>query len=198
MKIKVWLAVLIVTGFIVNLVLYFGTNNIHEINATRLLMAGSFEELEYESDLIVKAKVLPGKQTILDKTSDGTVIFGYTVTNLKIERVIKGDEEEECIVKITEEYYKKGRDIFIQGNYIPAKVNKSYIFYLKKYDDSVNLNGQYYPLDLEKGKYLFDEMFFDATEIDNKSNKELEIGTKEDGTYREWYKRVINKYMDRK
>ncbi len=36
---------------------------------------------------------------------DGTINFGYTITKIKVDRVIKGDLKSGEIVSITEEYY---------------------------------------------------------------------------------------------
>lgn len=52
----------------------------HIIETERVKLANTFDELENESDLILKATILPDKENKLDILDDGTVLFGYTHT----------------------------------------------------------------------------------------------------------------------
>ena len=182
-------------------VIYYNSNtNIKNIVADRKIIANNVAELNNESDLIIKATVLPNKENILiNDDNDGTVKFGYTVTRLKITQVLKGDISDETI-KITEEYYTtrelSGKSIWTQGYYLPAKENKEYIFFLKKYADTSNYAGMYFPIDLEKGKYKFIKNL-DTDSTENLSAKDLDISDKTNvKEYKEWYKEVMKEYKD--
>lgn len=197
MKKRYIVALVIILGLLGLLLFLNGENTIHEINADRIRLTSDFNELESESDLIIKAMVLPEKQTFTDKMEDGTVVFGYTITRLKVEEVFSGNTEKDDIIVITEEYFKLGKEVFVQGNYIPAIENNTYVFFLKKYDESTRYEGMYFPVDLEKGKYLIKNKEFSADMIDDLSNSEMEIGKKENKEYKEWYKEVIRKYQNK-
>lgn len=184
----------ILLGFIGLFIFSNSTFRINEINADRFRVANTFQELEKSSDLIVEATVLSEKETVLDKLEDDTIVFGYTITKLRIDEVFSGDVKNDDIIVITEEYFTVGKDIFTQGNYIPAKENSKYIFYLKKYDDSTRFKNMYYPIDLEKGRYSLQNNISDIDSIDTLTNKEMEIGKREDKEYRQWYKQTISKY----
>lgn len=170
------------------------------INADRYILAYTFDQLEHESDLIIQARVLPGKENKIDiDETDGAVYFGYTITKLQVEKVFYGKALEKEIVLITEEYWTDnaglGRTIFTQGNYVPAKENQEYIFFLKKYSEGTRYKGMYFPIDLEKGKYLVSNDI-KMDNFYNISNADFEIGTKPDEEYRSWYQKVMEKYLN--
>jgi len=149
------------------------TYRINLVNTDRIIIAKSFDELEEKSNLIIEGTVQPEKQNILDKLKDGTINFGYTITKIKVDRVIKGDLKAGEIVSITEEYYTVGRDIYVQGNYIPAKEGKKYILYLTKYDEQIRFSGLYFPTDLEKGKYLVFDKEINVDIVNEFTNSEM-------------------------
>lgn len=193
---------LIVCIVIIALVgVYIAADNLYvrscEITADRITLAKDFKSLGKESDLIVLAAVLPGKENVLLKEEDGTIIFGYTLMQLKVEKVFSGKTEENTL-KITEEYYITkdiiGNTIWTQGSYVPAEVGSSYIFFPKKYSSTSKYSGMYFPIDLEYGKYLINQNIKNG--IDNLSNKEIEVGNNSDKKYREWMKEVLKKYVD--
>lgn len=154
------------------------------------------ESLEAESDLIIKGKILPWKKNILLRWDDGEVLFGYTLTKIKVEEVYKGKVVKNT-VSITEEYYKEnfivGKTLYTQGAYISAKVGSSYMFFLKKYGDDTSYKGLYFPIDLEYGKYLVNNKTIN--ELRTMTNKELEIGENANLNYIEWMDKVIAKYV---
>ena len=47
-----------------------------------------------------------------------------------------------------------GTTIWTQGNYLPAKEGGEYIFFLKAYEPGSKYEGMYFPVDLERGKYV--------------------------------------------
>ncbi len=184
--------VTLVVAFIIVDSLYVNSS---QTMADRVTLARNFEELDSKSDLIVIASVLPNKKNILLTEDDGTVSFGYTLTQLSIDKIFSGETSEKTIT-ITEEYYVTddiiGKTIWTQGEYQPAQVKSSYIFFLKKYDESTDYKGLYFPIDLEYGKYLIRNDIKNS--IDKFTNKELEVGDKADARYREWMKAVFKKY----
>lgn len=180
------------------LIFIIGCNGvtIQQIQADRIIRAESFDQLIDVSDLIIRAEVLQGKETVLRTTEDGLVHFGYTVTQLQVRDVFQGNVNIDDIVVITEEYYLDGKIIWTQGNYLPAREGKSYIFFLKKYSDlTKEYSGKYYPIDLERGKYSLDSEILDNIEsIDRLTNKQLEIWENPDKEYRDWYQKVMRQF----
>lgn len=172
------------------------TITIQQIHADRIILAENFDQLINVSDLIIKAEVLPGKETVLLIEEDGLIGVGYTVTELKVKEVFQGNVNKDDIIVITEEYFIYDEIIWTQGNYLPAQESKDYIFFLKKYSNSTKrYSGMYFPIDLEQGKYSLDSKIIDNIEsLDELTNVELEVWENSDKDYRDWYKKVIEKY----
>lgn len=164
--------------------------------ADRLQLAPTYDDLEVASDIIVKATVIPGKENKIIEADDGTIVFGYTITQLDISEVFKGNAIEGGTITITEEYYTLANNsniIYTQGNYMPAQENGEYIFFLKAYDESSPYTGMYFPVDLEYGKYsvnLAGGMVAPASA----STSELEI-ISSDTKYVEFATKVIEDYL---
>lgn len=162
----------------------------------RLQLAPSYDDLELVSDIIIKATVVPGKENKIIEADDGTAVFGYTVTQLNISEVFKGDVINGGTITITEEYYTLANNsnvIYTQGNYMPAQENGEYIFFLKAYDTTSPYAGMYFPVDLEYGKYsvsLAGEMVAPASA----STAELEIISFDD-RYVQFATKVIENYL---
>lgn len=137
-----------------------GSKTHYNILATdRLQLAPTYADLQNVSDIVVKATVIPGKENKLITADDGTVVFGYTITQLNVTEVFKGNINEDYPINITEEYYTlsgNGNEVYTQGNYMPAQESGEYIFFLKAYDSTSPYAGMYFPVDLEYGKYSVD------------------------------------------
>lgn len=164
--------------------------------ADRLQLAPTYADLQNVSDIVVKATVIPGKENKLITADDGTVVFGYTITQLNVTEVFKGNINEDYPINITEEYYTlsgKGNEVYTQGNYMPAQESGEYIFFLKAYDSTSPYAGMYFPVDLEYGKYSVDlaETF---TTPANASAAEYEVIAL-DEKYVEFATRVIEDYL---
>jgi len=87
------IALSIVLICLMGLTIYHRTRqNIHIIPGDRIILANNFEQLEAVSALTIRATVLPNKETILNTLEDGTVIFGYTETKLKVNEVLQKAE----------------------------------------------------------------------------------------------------------
>lgn len=172
------------------------------IEAERIVLADNFEELEEVSDLIVRARVLPGKENVLVKAPDNgdAVLHGYTVTKLEVLEVFKGDFSG-AAVTITEEYYTiqdfTGTEVWTQGNYLPAREGEEYIFFLKAYAQGSKYEGMYFPVDLEHGKYVTELSGTAGLQKETPSLKEIyELKSDENaGEYQKWYERAASKYL---
>ncbi len=176
---------------------FLGSKTHYNILATdRLQLAPTYADLQNVSDIVVKATVIPGKENKLITADDGTVVFGYTITQLNVTEVFKGNINEDYPINITEEYYTlsgKGNEVYTQGNYMPAQESGEYIFFLKAYDSTSPYAGMYFPVDLEYGKYSVDlaETF---TTPANASAAEYEVIAL-DEKYVEFATRVIEDYL---
>lgn len=176
---------------------FLGSKTHYNILATdRLQLAPTYADLQNVSDIVVKATVIPGKENKLITAYDGTVVFGYTITQLNVTEVFKGNINEDYPINITEEYYTlsgNGNEVYTQGNYMPAQESGEYIFFLKAYDSTSPYAGMYFPVDLEYGKYSVDlaETF---TTPANASAAEYEVIAL-DEKYVEFATRVIEDYL---
>ncbi len=176
---------------------FLGSKTHYNILATdRLQLAPTYADLQNVSDIVVKATVIPGKENKLITADDGTVVFGYTITQLNVTEVFKGNINEDYPINITEEYYTlsgNGNEVYTQGNYMPAQESGEYIFFLKAYDSTSPYAGMYFPVDLEYGKYSVDlaETF---TTPANASAAEYEVIAL-DEKYIEFATRVIEDYL---
>ena len=176
---------------------FLGSKTHCNILATdRLQLAPTYADLQNVSDIVVKATVIPGKENKLITADDGTVVFGYTITQLNVTEVFKGNINEDYPINITEEYYTlsgNGNEVYTQGNYMPAQESGEYIFFLKAYDSTSPYAGMYFPVDLEYGKYSVDlaETF---TTPANASAAEYEVIAL-DEKYVEFATRVIEDYL---
>lgn len=176
---------------------FLGSKTHYNILATdRLQLAPTYADLQNVSDIVVKATVIPGKENKLITADDGTVVFGYTITQLNVTEVFKGNINEDYPINITEEYYTlsgNGNGVYTQGNYMPAQESGEYIFFLKAYDSTSPYAGMYFPVDLEYGKYSVDlaETF---TTPANASAAEYEVIAL-DEKYVEFATRVIEDYL---
>ena len=176
---------------------FLGSKTHYNILATdRLQLAPTYADLQNVSDIVVKATVIPGKENKLITADDGTVVFGYTITQLNVTEVFKGNINEDYPINITEEYYTlsgNGNEVYTQGNYMPAQESGEYIFFLKAYDSTSPYAGMYFPVELEYGKYSVDlaETF---TTPANASAAEYEVIAL-DEKYVEFATRVIEDYL---
>lgn len=176
---------------------FLGSKTHYNILATdRLQLAPTYADLQNVSDIVVKATVIPGKENKLITADDGTVVFGYTITQLNVTEVFKGNINEDYPINITEEYYTlsgNGNEVYTQGNYMPAQESGEYIFFLKAYDSTSPYAGMYFPVDLEYGKYSVDlaETF---TTPANASAAEYEVIALNE-KYVEFATRVIEDYL---
>lgn len=164
------------------------------IAADRVQLASTFEEVEAVSDLIVSAIVNPNKETVR-LFHDGLVHFGFTITELTITDVFKGELRAGDTIKITEEYFTitdSSNEIYKQGGYMPANGNSEYIFFLKSYAKDNPYAGMHYPVDLEFGKYSIN---LPTTLSSRVSSATLEITSTSFDRYVEFAQKVSDKYL---
>lgn len=200
---RVYLAVIlliVVTGgyFFYNFIAPAQLINIHTEQAITI---NCLDDLEQNCDIIVRARVLDGaeERKTIDK-ADSEAIFGYTITPIEIIDVYRGDIKIKTKLKITEEYwtrkYPNGKkQIVAIENYKPCKQNNEYIFFLKKYING-DCKGMYFPLGVEKGKYLVNNIIRRDTDINSLENDDMEIGSFNGNDYKKILSEVINKYYD--
>jgi hypothetical protein len=154
----------------------------------------SLDELEKNSDLIVKIKASNKIDTFVEKNVDNVPGIGYTITGVFVEKVYKAPADfTETTLKVREPYfayiYPWGeKDIFYIGNYVPMKKNSTYILFLGKNDDDT-----YWVNYTEQGKYLINSKLEKAEAINSLTLSDLEIGY-EIPNYRDFYKDVAKKY----
>ena len=160
-------------------------------------------ELEFAVFCIenVAAKLGVGAERVYRAfTEKGDILHGYTVTKIEILQSFKG-EVAGTPVSITEEYYTTqnmaGTTIWTQGNYLPAKEGGEYIFFLKAYEPGSKYEGMYFPVDLERGKYVVGiPDTFVPEKRGNVSAEILELkGDKDIMEYWKWYEQVAGKYI---
>ncbi len=167
------------------------------LSSDRLKLASSYAQLKNVSDLIVLARPKGEKENILITAPNdkNLIINGYTITNLEVVEVYKGQLSDN-VIKITEEYYivkdASGTYIWSQEDYYPANEDELYVFFLKEYDRESKYAGMYFPVDLQNGKYVT------SVSALGKEYKKLEL---KDGSslseYYDYYKEVFAEYISK-
>lgn len=190
-------SVLLVIIVVVSIISISGDKIQYNILATdRVRLAPTYDDLGVVSDVIIKATVVPGKENKTIEADNGTIVFGYTMTQLKISDVFKGNVVEGGIITITEEYYTLANNrkvIYTQGNYMPVQENGEYIFFLKSYDELSPYAGMFFPIDLEYGKYSVN-LANKIVSPESISASELEI-VSYDVKYVEFATKVVEDYL---
>ena len=161
----------------------------------------NLEELEEDSDLIIKGIIQAGTENLAVSES-----FGYTNTKVFVTEVLKGDTNLLThIIVYTEPYYEATINgafgYILSDNYEPAVINNEYILFLDDYTGETEIYKGTYTLNYcETGKYPVNENIkrtrtsMDAY-VDGLSNEELNIGPEKSTFYRKMYKSVIDKYI---
>ncbi len=161
----------------------------------------NLEELEEDSDLIIKGIIQDGKENL-----EVTESFGYTKTKVLITEILKGDKNLlNQVIVYTEPYYEATINgvlgYVIIDNYEPAIIGNEYILFLDNDTSGAEIyKGTYALKYCETGKYLVNENInrvrtsVDAY-VDGLSNEELNIGPEKSTFYRKMYKSVIDKYI---
>lgn len=175
------------------------------ILASRHTFAKNYEELANVSDVVVLAKVEKKVENHLIYTpgENPVVGYGYTISQIRIEKVFSGEGiEENATILLSEDYFTvtnertKEKITFAQEGYLPANEGESYIFFLKKWYGSEKDTEQYCPTDLSFGKYPLN------LDADTASFEEFQLRHENEGLdaqllekYREWYANVKRDYM---
>ncbi len=180
--------------------------NIISVHSDREIMIDNLQDLELNSDLVIRAKVLDGSFNEIYRTPSNLINYGITYTDLEITSVIFGDADIGDIIKITEEYFYVDkltvRNVFCMQNYAPSTVNQEYIFFLKKYtSDKPKFEDMYFPIGVEKGRYPIlnsQNNLFKSTrsfvDINEFTNQELNLGNGDSTEYRIIFNEVVRKY----
>lgn len=166
-----------------------------------LFDAGSLEELEDLSKQIVQGKFRDDAKE--DLQGDGNKTFyGVTVSSFEITKVYKGDFEVGDVIKVGEEYYidaSDGQKTLVHfGNYLPSEVGKEYLmFFDNPPEHSERWKDTYTPICSEKGRYpVVAPGTVSEADVDNMTNEELNLDTGDSSLYRQFYKDVIENYMN--
>lgn len=171
------------------------------IYADTLFDAGSLEELEDHAKYIVQGKFQDDATEDLQSEA-GIVLYGATVSSFEITKVYKGDFEVGDVIKIAEQYYVEEQDgqqtLVHYGNYMPSDVGREYLmFFDNPPENSERWKDTYTPLCLDRGRYpVINAKTWSVAGVDNMTNEELNLDTGDSSLYRQFYKDVIEKYMN--
>lgn len=141
-------------------------------------------QLENTADYIIRAKVMPDSENIVNNIS------GYTKTKLEIIDSLKGTLESGDEIYIREPYYTNeinGNEITIhRDNYNSSEIGKEYIFFLSKYPNT-DIYGLRFAT---KGRYIVPgaEILRKPT-ISDSSECNMTV------EYEQLYKQVYQKYI---
>ena len=162
------------------------------------------EDVEEDSDLIIKGIIQEGKENLLISDT-----HGYTYTKVLVTEVLKGDKNLlNKIIIFSEPYFETVINdtpaYMINDNYLPAIFGNEYFLFLKEYTGDFELyKGVYILCYDEKGKYpVNDNVKKIRTNtsdfVDCLSNEELNLSTgggTDEEIYRDIYKSVLDKYV---
>lgn len=164
----------------------------------------SLSELENQADLIVEAKVLKDSNQYISKDSDGTPVYGYTITPVEINRIIKpfSGKNDQKSIDIIEPYYTF--TIFTGKKYLqtlekysPLNNGNKYILFLRKEKSSdftiYTGDNLFSCIGAHQGKYVISPKVINLNNDEELTSDNLQI-LKVDKKYKEFYKEVISKY----
>lgn len=169
----------------------------------------TLQDVEDRSDCIVqgvlqddaKPNIQYMEVTLSSGKEQQVPTFGTTVSTLKVTKTYKGNLKEGDTIPLGEEYfcidYSDKKMVCYDGNYLPSKTGKEYLFFLvDRMSETAWWGGDYLPLDCELGRYpVVKQNSVRAQSIDSMSNEELNLGKDDAAHYKSIYKEVIVKYM---
>lgn len=144
------------------------------------------DELEKNADLVVLGTPLNNfedREHYTTKFSDGAIQDFYTLTNIRIEKVIKTNNDPaikqantiKFVEPLTLFQTMDGKKKLIRDEYKEVKKGSKYIFYLKK-----NTFGNYSIINLNNGKFNTDNTDSKDLESDDQNEKNLKLSIKND------------------
>ncbi|MEC0180655.1 hypothetical protein P4H61_03980 [Paenibacillus peoriae] len=188
-KIKLGISVLAIGAFIASGSLFFtSTNaspNFSEMNTPKISLEASYidyktvSELDSNAELIVIGTPLQefdDRQHIVTSFEDGTIQDFYTLTNIKIDKVIKSPEgtalnvEEPLSIVEPISYIDDagGKKKIAYEDYTELKQNEKNIIFLKK-----NTQGQYSVINMDLGKFAIEPSSQSpSSSVDKQDSKE--------------------------
>ncbi|MGG1618981.1 hypothetical protein ACIFQM_21000 [Paenibacillus sp. NRS-1782] len=188
-KIKLGISVLAVGGLIASGSLFFTSTNaspqFSELNTPKISLEASYidyktvSELDSNAELIVIGSPLQefdDRQHIVTSFDDGTIQDLYTLTNIKIEKVIKSPEgaalnvEEPLSIVEPISYIDdaEGKKKIAYEDYTELKQNEKSIIFLKK-----NTQGQYSVINMDLGKFTIEPSSQSpSSSVDKQDSKE--------------------------
>lgn len=134
-------------------------NSVREVNTHADYRGYSTgEELFSNAQLIVigsPIKEFEEREMIIKTFENGTPMDFYTLTEIKVEKVIKGSEEDATNLKVIEPIVLKqtlsGKEKLSIEDYTEMKNGSSYMIFMKK-----NMYGHYGVMNLQSGKFNLD------------------------------------------
>lgn len=120
----------------------------------------------------------------------------YTVSNLKITKVYKGDYQVGDTIQLYERFYVEERDgadtLITFQNYMPCEAGKEYLFFM---DGFTGYDDIYTPMMFKFGRYPVVNSYNCRTvDVDTLSVEDLYL-CNDYQEYRDIYKEVIDEYM---
>jgi hypothetical protein len=123
-----------------------------------------------------KKNVVLGESVVV-KDSQGSILDRYTITPVKVQKVIKGNwqDKEIKILQPAAVVQEPNQPAFISilEDYSPLQKNSKYLLYLKEVDTKTypNLAGVYSVLSGSQGKFNFDKTDSGETEVESKNEQ---------------------------
>lgn len=194
--------VLALCGAVVAVLRLASPLRVNTLLADRTALAENTTALKSVSDVIAVISInAKGENVLFTNAEDGGVDFGYTRTEATILNLF-GESSLNVgdIITITEECYTTdaGTTLWTQQGYLPMNTGKTYLVFLKAYDNDSDYAGMYFPIDLEHGKYIIpDNLSFDMLATLEQNRSSLEIGDETDLTdYAAWYDEIVRSYLN--
>jgi hypothetical protein len=127
--------------------------------------------------------------SVVVKDKQGFVVDSYTITSVKVQKVVKGKTEEKEIrvlqpVAVVQEPNKPPFISLVEG-YSPLQKNVKYLLFLKEVDTETypNLAGVYSILSVNQGKFNFDKLDKGETTIEGENEQYRQLKAKVRGKY---------------
>jgi hypothetical protein len=189
---------IVIIGCICLIIVGYGVfterNPIVKNMATDLNIPANMNELENDSELIVKIKVSNNAEEFTEFDEDGTPLQGYTLTGVKVIEVIFGcSSSVGDVITIYEPcyYYKVlgvQKYLITMEDYKPMTMNNEYVLFLR---NASNVGDNvYYMVGNQYGKYI--AKVLNNSDITAKDIDVYHINEH----YIELYTEVMGKYME--
>ncbi len=123
-------------------------------------------------------------ESIVVKDNDGAIIDRYTISSVKVQKVVKGQfkEKEIRVIQPSAVVKEDNQAPFISTieGYSPLKKNSKYILFLKEIDTATypKMAGVYSILSVNQGKFNFDNTDTEETKVEASDNQYADLKAK--------------------